>query len=54
MKSGKLNIPKTWLLLTVILGIMLLFSFALKPDVDVRFITPKGWPKPVYDFNKNK
>lgn len=40
----------------ILLGIIILFAasaFDTKIN-DIKFIVPKGWPKPVYDFSKNK
>ena len=28
-------------------------SFSEEPKTDIKFVIPKGWPKPVYDFTKN-
>ncbi len=43
-------------LVTACLGALILycaFGFDIKPE-DIRFVRPDGWPKPVYDFSKNK
>lgn len=45
---------KTFVLIFLVSGIVALFSFAVKTDPEIKFIVPKGWPKPVYDFSKNK
>jgi cytochrome c peroxidase len=30
-----------------------LSSFSEEPKAEIKFVVPKGWPKPVYDFSKN-
>ena len=54
MKFITRNIAKTYLAIFLISGITLLFSFATNRDPEIKFIVPKGWPKAVYDFSKNK
>ena len=34
-------------------GFVILLSFVINQQVPIKFVVPKGWPKPVYDFSKN-
>lgn len=49
------NRKTTYLLLCVAFLCLcsILSGFDTKPE-DIRFVRPKGWPKPVYDLSKNK
>ncbi len=40
--------------LFLLTGLLVLLSFARKEDPRYQFVIPKGWPKPTYDFKRNK
>src|SRR4051812_13243574 len=46
--------PKRHIILLAVTGLLSLLSFIPKEDLQFQFTVPKGWPKPVYDFKKNK
>ncbi|MBC7382402.1 MAG: cytochrome-c peroxidase [Bacteroidia bacterium] len=47
-----MKVKKMYVVLFVLLIAIVIFSFISQPDI--KFVIPKGWPKPVYNFRKNK
>ena len=44
---------RTWVLLLVFLGALVLCISSVKQPSALRLVVPKGWPKPVYTFQNN-
>jgi cytochrome c peroxidase len=45
---------KKYVVITFLIALVAVLGISFTANDEIKFIVPKGWPKPVYDFSKNK